>query len=101
MSYTRRFKQAPRPRRRLVVVRITDTRRPKNARWLLQQAVVRAGGFNACRGLTDQSVRLGRRHAFWVRDTLTKRFLRDIGGMVADRRLIATVDGNLVRAVRR
>jgi len=101
MYYTKRPKQATRPRRRLVVVRVTDTKRPKHARWLLQQAVVRAGGFNACRGLTDRNVRRGRRHAFFVGDGLSKRFLHDISRMVLDQRVVATMDGRLVRVVRR
>lgn len=90
---TRKWPPKQRSDQRHVVLRVSDPSTTKTTRWRLQHAVMRAAGFRACRGLTDQAVRRGRNHAFYVRDVYVRRFLRDVAPLIKGGRVKAFLNG--------
>lgn len=81
-----------------VLVRVLDSRRPKEARWHLQFAIQRAASFRALRGFTDLAARRQLWHAFTINRTqLLRRFLIDVEALVAASRIAIVVDGTRVR----
>ena len=81
-----------------VSVRISDDRRPEQARWYVQQIIQNAASFRALSGFTDESVRRNERHRFVIRKTSPlRRFLREIEPLIRDDRVVVFVDGARVR----
>ena len=86
-------------RRHDVWVRITDQKRPEEARWFAQFAVQRAASFRALSGFTDAAAAAGYWHRFEIGRTFRiRRFLRDVEPLILDRRLVVEIDGARVRA---
>jgi hypothetical protein len=85
-----------------VRVAIIDQSRPRRTRWLTQWAIQNAASFRALKGFTDASVARGRVHRFSAsRTQLVRRFVAEIGELIAAGRVIVEVDGTVVRVFAR
>jgi hypothetical protein len=85
-------------RKHSVRVRVTDAKRPEEARWCAQHAVQRAASFFALDGFNDDAARNQIWHSFEVSRTfLIRRFLRDVEWLVTTGRIDVKVDGARVR----
>jgi hypothetical protein len=80
-----------------VWIQITDSKRPKEARWYMQWPMMRAAGFRCLKGFTNVAARRGVWHEIKVRDELLRRFLLDIEDLVSLGRVQVEVDGRMVR----
>jgi len=81
-----------------VRLRITDPKRPEEARWYAQFAIQRAASFRALRGFDDMAAQNQRWHSFEVSRTfLIRRFLRDVEWLVVAGRIDVKVDGTRLR----
>lgn len=86
----------------VVSVRVIDRDEPDEARWHLQYAIQRAGTFAALDGFTNQCARRRRWHSFDVKKRyLIRRFVREIGRLVLEKRVVVEIDDVRVRPLRR
>lgn len=83
-----------------VEVRITDPRRPKEARWHMQWPMLRAAGGRCLKGFNNATAQRGSWHQFKVRRALLARFLRDIEELVTSDRVDVGVNGLAVKIIR-